>query len=136
MNIIYYLIFFAFFLFIKKSIKKNAKCCLYAYYEKNELYKNNFKFFLKNLKLFLKNGILKDVDYFFIINGSCSLNINKIISKKNIYNKLTNINIIYRDNKGYDFGAYNYVINNYNLNYDYYFFMNSSVIGPYLNAWK
>ena len=84
----------------------------------------------------MKNGILKDVDYFFIINGSCSLNINKIISKKNIYNKLTNINIIYRDNKGYDFGAYNYVINNYNLNYDYYFFMNSSVIGPYLNAWK
>jgi hypothetical protein len=90
-------------------------CCIYAYYEKDNLYKNNFLYFLKN-------GILKNVDYYIVINGKCTVNIPK---KENI--------IIYRrENKGYDFGAFSFVIKKITKNYNYYFFLNTSVCGPYL----
>ena len=95
--------------------QKNKLCCLYAYYEKDESYKNNFNYFLEN-------GILDDVDYYIIINGTCT---SDIPIKKNI-------KVYKRDNKGYDFGAYSYAISKLENNYDYYFFMNTSVSGPYL----
>lgn len=96
---------------------ENKYACLYAYYEKNEQYKDN-------LKYFLENAIIDDIDYYIIINGECSI---KIPEKQNIQ-------IIYRENVGFDFGAWNYCINN-NLKkkYDYYVFLNTSVKGPYLN---
>lgn len=97
----------------------NKICCFYAYYEKNELYRNN-------LKYFLDNGILNNVDYYIIINGKCSVN----IPNKN------NIIVFKKENKGYDFGAYSFAIKILEKkkleNYDYYFFINSSVKGPYL----
>ena len=100
----------------------NKLCLLYAYYEKNELYKNNFI-------TFLENGIVQEIDYYIIINGTCSVNIPKY----------SNIKIYYRPNIGYDFGAYSYCIQNHlKKEYQYYFFMNTSVIGPYLkynSAW-
>ena len=95
--------------------QKNKICCLYAYYEKDELYKNNFKYFLEN-------GILDNVDYYIIINGECTIDIPE----------KTNIIIYKRENKGYDFGAYSYAINKIIKGYDYYFFINTSVCGPYL----
>jgi hypothetical protein len=102
-----------------KEIIINPKCvCIYAYYEKDEKYKENLKFFLNN------GGILDNIDYYIVINGSCSIS----IPKRN------NITVIYRENKGYDFGAWNYCINNFiNKKYDYYIFINTSVRGPYLN---
>ena len=72
---------------------------------------------------FLNNGLIDTVDYYIIINGISTVT----IPKKD------NIKIFYRENKGYDFGAYSYVINMINLNYDYYFFMNTSVIGPFID---
>ena len=51
------------------EIKKNI-CCLYAYYEKDDKYKENFEYFLEN-------GIYDEIDYYLIINGSCSINIPK-----------------------------------------------------------
>ena len=99
----------------------NKICCLYAYYEKDNLYKQNFEYFLNN-------GILNNVDYYIIINGECSINIPE----------KENIKIFKRENKGYDFGAYSYAIkqinkiNQINKSYDYYFFLNTSVCGPYL----
>jgi hypothetical protein len=93
----------------------NNICCLYAYYEKDNDYKNNFEYFLQN-------GILNDVDYYIIINGKSSV----------ILPEQENIIIFYRENKGYDFGAYSYTIPYVSKNYDYYFFMNTSVCGPYL----
>jgi len=42
-----------------------------------------------------------------------------------------NIKLYTRENKGYDFGAYSYVIDKLKV-YDYYFFMNTSVKGPFL----
>jgi hypothetical protein len=88
---------------------------LYAYYEKNDDYKNNLDFFLNN-------GILDYVDYYFIINGNCSIN----IPEKD------NIKIIYKQNTGYDFGAWSHALKKINDIYDYYIFINTSVIGPYL----
>jgi hypothetical protein len=79
------------------------------------MYRDNFKFFLEN-------GILDDVDYYIIINDKNSVAIPK---KNNIY-------IYYRENKGYDFGAYSYALQKINKIYDYYFFINTSVRGPYL----
>jgi len=96
----------------------------YCYYEKNELYKENFKYFLNN-------GILDDVDYYIAINGESTVS---LPSRPNIH-------IYYRENVGYDFGAYSYLLHQVNQvnqvnqvkkEYDYYFFINTSVCGPYL----
>jgi len=128
--IITIIIFYAINYLLKKYKEKkenfnnsnNKICTLYAYYEKNDLYKDNFTYFLNN-------GILDNVDYYIIINGECSVNIPD----------RTNITVFKRENKGYDFGAYSYAIKNINKIYNYYFFINTSVIGPYLkdsnNPW-
>jgi len=103
---------------LEKLSINNKYCCIYAYYEKNNLYKENFIYFLKN-------GILNNVDYYIIINGNCSIPIPEE----------ENITVYYRENKGYDFGGYSYVINKLNSlskEYNYYFFLNTSVCGPYL----
>jgi hypothetical protein len=100
---------------LENFLDDNKYCCIYAYYEKDNLYKENFIYFLKN-------GILENVDYYIVINGECTVDIPQ---KENI--------IIYkRENKGYDFGAYSYVIKKLIKKYDYYFFLNTSVCGPYL----
>ena len=80
----------------------NKICCFYAYYEKNKLYKDNFEYFLNN-------GLLKNVDYYIIINGKCSV----LIPKKN------NIIVFQRENIGYDFGAFSYAIQRVHKNYYY-----------------
>lgn len=96
---------------------ENKYVCMYAYYEKNTQYK-------ENLKIFLDTAILDNIDYYIIINGDCTLN---LPNKKNI-------NIIYRKNEGFDFGAWSHCIKKYiHKKYDYYIFINSSVRGPYLS---
>lgn len=93
----------------------NKICCLFAYYEKNDLYKENLNFFLNN-------GIYDEIDYYIIINDKCTLTLPD----------KSNIKILYKGNKGYDFGAYSYALKTINKSYDYYTFINSSVRGPYL----
>ena len=95
--------------------------CIYVYYEKNIEYINNFKFFLKN-------GILEHVDYYIIINGICTTNLEDYKNNK----KNQNIFILYRENKGFDFGGYAYGSNILKKSYDYYFFINTSVNGPHM----
>jgi hypothetical protein len=77
----------------------------------------------KNLEYFLQNGGIQDnIDYYIVINGKCTVDIPK----------LPNIQVIQKENKGFDFGAWQHVIKNYiNRSYEYYIFLNSSVIGPY-----
>jgi hypothetical protein len=95
----------------------NTNVCIYAYYEKDEQYRENLSFFLRN------GGILDNVDYYIVINGECTLEIPN----------LTNIKVIYRPNHGFDFGAWQNVIKNYiQKKYEYYIFINSSVRGPYI----
>jgi hypothetical protein len=97
---------------------QNKYVCMYAYYEKNNDYKENFKYFLDNVIL-KKN----DIDYYIIINGECTLE---------LPNESNNIKIIRRKNAGFDFGAWSHCIKNYiKKSYDYYIFLNTSVKGPY-----
>ena len=92
-------------------------CCLYSYYEKDDKYKEHFTFFLNN-------GILNHVDYYIIINGDCSIDVPT----------RENIKVMYRENKGFDFGSYSYAIKKLDKEYDYYFFLNTSIRGPYLKT--
>ena len=92
--------------------------CIYAYYEKNVTYIKNFQFFLRN-------GILPNVDYYFVINGDCSFSIDDFLKDKDV-----NYSIVKRKNTGYDFGAWASVINSLKKQYDYYIFINTSVKGP------
>jgi len=81
----------------------------------------NLKFFVKK-ELSYKNNI----DYIVVING---YNYNNNIQFPN----LENLTILKRENVGYDFGGHNCAleyIENKSKKYDYYFFMNSGVIGP------
>lgn len=79
-----------------------------------------------NLQYFIQNEIKynKDIVYSIIINGrECSFDIPK----------LSNVNITYRDNIGFDFGGHLASLKIIDINkFDYFFFMNSSVIGPIL----
>lgn len=94
--------------------KENPKIvCFYAYYEKNEEYKENFKYFLKR-------GLLKDVKYYIIVNGESTVDIPE----------WGNVTVLRRPNQGYDFGAYSHAIHRLEDEYDYYFFLNTSVRGP------
>ena len=114
MIILLIILLIIFFIYYKKEGFSENICLIYNYYEKDEKYK-------ENLQYFLDNGILEEVDYYFVINGEYSI---KFPNKPNI--KIYN-----RENKGYDFGAYSYVIDKIK-EYDYYFFMNTSIKGPYL----
>jgi hypothetical protein len=90
---------------------------LYCYFEKNDNYKNN-------LDLFLKLGLYDECDYLFIINGDLSIK----IPEQN------NIKVLFRKNEDYDFGAYNDAFDTFDISkYNYYFFINTSVRGPFIN---
>jgi hypothetical protein len=73
----------------------------------------------------------ENIDYIIVINGNeCPV---EIIDPNKEYP--SNVHIIRRDNVGYDFGGHYSAIkyiNNKNINYDYYFFINSGMLGPVL----
>ena len=93
---------------------------IYTYFQSNSS-DYNLSFFVKK-ELSYKD----DIDYIIVINGH---NYNKSIE----FPILENLTIIKRDNIGFDFGGHNsaleYIEKN-NKQYDFYFFMNSGVIGP------
>jgi hypothetical protein len=106
---------------------------IYAYYEegREQQVHDSYNFFMKYgyyespIKETNRNGqeTIDSISYVFVVSGKCTM---KLIEKDNIY-------ILYRDNIGYDFGAFKYAIDYYKdfNNYDYYFFLNSSVRGPF-----
>jgi hypothetical protein len=103
-----------------EKFKGVRKVCFYVYYEKDEEYKKNFEFFQRY-------GIYDNMDYVIILNGKCTVPILVI--------QRDNVRILYRDNIGYDFGAYAHglsVLGKKKENYDYFFFINTSVRGPYM----
>lgn len=100
---------------------------IYTYFES---YPSNY-----NLSFFVKKELSykEDIDYIIVVNG------HKYDSSIKFPN-ISNLTILFRDNIGYDFGGHNHALNYLDKNgleYDYYFFMNSGVIGPiiphYLN---
>lgn len=94
----------------------NNTLVLYCYFEKNDDYKNN-------LIYFLNYGLEETNDYIFIINGNNMLKIPQ----------LNNIKVLYRNNFGFDFSAYGEALKNTNIEqYKYFFFINTSVRGPFI----
>jgi hypothetical protein len=93
-------------------------CIVYHYYEKDETYKDNFNHFL----IF---GIDDTNDYCILLSGNCSVDIP--VHKKNI-------KVYLFENFNLDYGAYCKLIKSglEVLNYDFIFFINSSVRGPYI----
>lgn len=96
---------------------------LYAYYETQYT-----KF---NLDFYSKIGITESNDLFYIIviNGyNCTVDLPK----------LDNLIILKRENSGFDFGAHNHALEwltNNNMTFDYYIFLNASVVGPFLPSY-
>lgn len=83
-----------------------------------------------NLDFFVKKEVsYKDnIDYIFVINGH---NYDERITIPT----LDNVTILRRENSGYDFGGHHAALEYIKANskqYDYYFFMNSGMIGPIL----
>ena len=108
------------------NTKLNHKCAIIYTYYKSKSSDYNLSFFIKQ-ELIKNNN--KNCDYFIVINGyDCDL----------IFPSLDNVTILKRPNNGFDFGGHNYALEYINKNaidtidkiYDYYFFMNSGVIGP------
>lgn len=93
--------------------------CIYTYYEKNDTYK-------KNCEYFIENGMNDKSEYLFVINGNSTIDFSRY-------------NTIYRENKGYDWGAYTQAIRSIDINkYKYFIFINTSIIGPcsYFENWQ
>lgn len=102
-------VFLTFLLF-----KRPRMACIYAYYEKDAVYKENLRFFLE------KGLDAPNMDYYLVINGKCTVSIPPKVT------------VLHRENKGYDFGAWSHAVARFPLDrYDYVFFMNTSVRGPY-----
>jgi len=83
-----------------------------------------------NLSFFVKKELTYkcNIDYIIVINGH-------IYNKDITFPILDNLKIIQRINIGFDFGCHNAALkylSSKNKTYDYYFFMNSGVIGPIL----
>lgn len=99
------------------SMKTNKSLVLYLYREDAQT--------LENFLYFIKFGTIESesVDYVFIINDyKCSVD----------FPVFKNIRIIKKDN-GFDLNSYIFAIKQLELsNYDFFFFINSSCIGPIL----
>lgn len=82
-----------------------------------------------NLLYFIRHGLVKKDNITFVLIGNCeSLPINLPAQ--------SNVKIYFRENKGFDFGAWSYGLLeipeiNYN-NYEYFIFINQTVRGPFL----
>lgn len=82
------------------------------------------------VRYFINKAVFKDdsVDFLFISN-------NKQISMDGLLPSY--VQVIYRDNIGYDFGGWSDALltNNRYAQYDHFIFVNSSVIGPFLPSY-
>ena len=76
-----------------------------------------------NFIYFLKNAILDNIYYYIIINGTCRIKIPH----------MKNISIFFQKDKTNDFSVYCYALSNIKKTYEYYYFLNSSIIYPFPN---
>jgi len=89
---------------------------VYSYFQENE-YENNLNFFIKN-------GFIDDPNYKFVIvvNGNTDYKL-----------KNDNITLIKRENQGFDFAGWGHGLNSVKIcDYDYFIFLNSTCIGPFI----
>jgi len=104
---------------VSKTQSTEKKIVIIYTYFKSDVADYNLKYFVKKELTYKKT-----IDYIIVINGYlCSVALPKI----------TNLTILRRENKGYDFGGHFHALNfimKEKLTYNYYFFMNSGVFGP------
>lgn len=114
----------------EKSEKSgNRIAVVYCYYEKNDLYRNNLRYFLTHgLKAY--PNLTHHIDYVLVINGKCTV---ELPSRPDL-------TVIRRENRGYDFGGWSHGLkrlprpSSSSHSYSHYFFLNTSVCGPYLGG--
>ena len=87
---------------------------LYVFHEVND-----------NVKNFIDNAIFESDKYKFTFIYNKPINSNDILPYIPSY-----VNLIVRDNEGYDFAAFGHALFLLKEEYDYYLFINSSVAGP------
>jgi hypothetical protein len=89
---------------------------LYAFHQLSE-----------SVDYFIKNGLFEHPDYHFIFICNSLIPIPNLVLPPYVA-------IVYRMNLGYDFGAWSDVLleNNLYEQYDQFFFLNSTVIGPFI----
>jgi hypothetical protein len=101
------------------AIKINKSLVIYTYFSSPS---SDY-----NLEFYSKMAITNEanIDFIIVINGNiCNVNLPQ----------LPNLKVIYRDNIGFDFGGHKAALDSLNgKQYDYYFFMNSGVLGPFLH---
>jgi GR25 family glycosyltransferase involved in LPS biosynthesis/SAM-dependent methyltransferase/tetratricopeptide (TPR) repeat protein len=100
-------------------MKKQTKRSLVVYvYSATDPSDYNLKFFSKAAISYSEN-----IDYIIVVNGHlCRVELPQ----------LANLTVIYRDNVGFDFAGHKAALDSLNgKKYDYYFFLNSSVLGPF-----
>jgi hypothetical protein len=96
---------------------------LYAYFETPDA--------ARNLSFFCRHGIspYRDRQHVVIINGACSI--------ENQIPRFENVLILRRPNTGFDFGAWAHALRSLPIEqFDYFFFLNSSVTGPFMPAYQ
>lgn len=95
---------------------------IYTYFQ-SEVGDYNLYFFMNQEVSYKEN-----IDYLFVINGFHS-------PSHIVFPSLPNVTVLRRENKGYDFGGHAHALQHlqtHSQSYDYYFFINSGVIGPIL----
>ena len=102
---------------IKPRVGSNNVLVLYHYFEKDQSYIDNFAHFLRF-------GYDSSLNYLIIVAGEYSIELPA----------LDNIEYLFTENRNFDYGGYCAAIKNLDLwwRYDFYFFINSSVRGPFL----
>jgi hypothetical protein len=98
---------------------------IYTYFKTPPSNYNLFFFVQKEIKY------RDDIDYIIVING-------ETYDPTIIFPPLKNLTILKRENKGFDFGGHNHALQylkQHGRRYDYYFFMNSGVIGPIIPSY-
>ena len=89
---------------------------LYVFHEYND-----------RVKHFIEHGIFYDANIDFIIISN---------NKTNMFSFPHYVNVLFRDNIGYDFGGWSDALLTYNLyeKYTHFIFVNSSVMGPFIES--
>ena len=85
----------------------------------------------RNLSFFLRHGISprRDREYVIAINGGCTI--------EGEIPTFENVKVVKRNNTGFDFGAWAHVLRDVQSDqFDYFFFLNSSVTGPFLPQYQ
>jgi hypothetical protein len=105
----------------------------YVHVKRNSdiFHKDDLENIKDNINFFIEHGLIDNDKYLFnfIINGH--------ESEIDIpWYKYNNVVILNRDNEGYDFGAYNYSLeNSYYETFDHFIFLNDTVRGPFIPSY-